>query len=379
MGVFRLLLALSVMTGHMGKSILGFHQLSPDVAVQCFYIISGFYMALILTEKYNRPGDYGIFIRQRFLRIYPTYAIIVALIMLVEATVRNSASFNCWDGWIKYGPHLTLLTGTLMVLTNLLIIGQDWLLFFAVNPHTGALYFTPNFRTEDIPCYVFLFCRPSWSLGVELVFYAMAPFLVRQRLKLQVAVLLASVAVRVALQMGFHLSDDPWSYRFFPSQLAYFMVGSLGYQAYRCYGPHLAAFLTSKRWLIWVFWLSMFTYGRLPGSSEVRADCFLLATTIMVPLLFSTFCNSSWDRAVGELSYPLYLMHFLVLYLLDPIWHTPFYSISCLALGICSAYLFYHFIESRLDLYRATLFRRQRQEESGILTPLPASPNQGVP
>ena len=81
--------------------------------------------------------------------------------MLVEAVVRNGASFNCWDSWMQYGPHLTILTSTLMVLTNLVIIGQDWLLFFAVNPHTGDLYATAHFQKEAIPCYVFLFCRPS--------------------------------------------------------------------------------------------------------------------------------------------------------------------------------------------------------------------------
>ena len=45
------MLALSVMTAHMGRPILGFHQLGGQEAVQCFYMISGFYMALILNES----------------------------------------------------------------------------------------------------------------------------------------------------------------------------------------------------------------------------------------------------------------------------------------------------------------------------------------
>jgi peptidoglycan/LPS O-acetylase OafA/YrhL len=367
MGVFRLLLALSVMTGHMGKSILGFHQLRPDVAVQCFYIISGFYMALILTEKYNRPRDYGVFIRQRFLRIYPTYAMVAALTMLIEAVVRNGASFNCWDGWIKYGPHMTLLTGILLVLANLLIFGQDWLLFFAMNPHTGNLYATAHFQHDPIPGYVFLFCRAAWSLGVELVFYVMAPFLVRRSVGLQLGVVLASLAIRVGLQAFFDLGGDPWSYRFFPSQLAFFMAGSLGYQAYRHYGPQLANFIKRKSWLVWIFWLSVFTYGRLPGSGDVRADCFLLVTVIMVPVLFAAFSNTTWDRDIGELSYPLYLIHFLVIYLFNPIAHSPFYSVACLTVAIGSTYLFYHFIESRIERYRAALFRRLRTRSASAV------------
>jgi peptidoglycan/LPS O-acetylase OafA/YrhL len=363
MGVLRLLLALSVMTGHMGKAVLGFHQLRPDVAVQCFYIISGFYMALILTEKYNRPHDYGVFLKQRFLRIYPTYLIIVALIMVVEAVMLPDSPLNCWKSWNQYGPHFPLVTTILLGVTNLIIIGQDWLLFFAVNPHTGVLYPTADFRMDPIPGYLFLFCRPSWSLGVELTFYAMAPFLVRQKVLLQVAVLLASVAVRVGLQVVFHLGNDPWSYRFFPSQLAFFMAGSLGYLTYRHYGAQLARFAAGKPWLIWIFWLSIFTYSRIPGNDEVRADCFLVLTALMVPLLFAAFCKSNWDRALGELSYPLYLIHMLVLFLLGPIRESHFYTTACLVMAIASAYFFYHFIESRIELYRASLFRRERKEE----------------
>jgi peptidoglycan/LPS O-acetylase OafA/YrhL len=180
MGVFRLLLALSVMTSHMEKSIFGFHQLSGDVAVQCFYTISGFYMALILNEKYNRPSDYGLFIKQRFLRIYPTYFIIVVLIVLTELIMPNGSTFSCLRSWSQYGTHLSFLSAAILALTNLVIIGQDWLLFFAIDPHTGSLFPTANFAIEPIPCYLFYFCRPSWSLGLELVFYAMAPFLVRR-------------------------------------------------------------------------------------------------------------------------------------------------------------------------------------------------------
>ena len=83
----------------------------------------------------------------------------------------------------------------------------------------------------------------------------------------------------------------------------------------------------------------------------------------------------TWDRDIGELSYPLYLIHFLVLYLLEPMGHRPFYSIACLALGIGSAYLFYHFIESRLELYRADVFRRERKNDAlASWTAVPASP-----
>jgi peptidoglycan/LPS O-acetylase OafA/YrhL len=363
MGFFRLLLALSVTTGHMGKSILGFHQLRPDIAVQCFYIISGFYMALILNEKYNRPHDYLVFIRQRFLRIYPTYAIIVVIIMLVEAVIRNGSELSCWSGWLKYGPHLGIFAGAYLALVNLTILGQDSLLFLAVNTH-GDLYTTAHFQKEAVPCYIFLLCRPSWSLGVELLFYIVAPFLVRQKIALQIGVVLASLAVRIGLAVFLGLGDDPWSYRFFPSELSFFMAGSVGYQAYRVYGQQLARFITGKIWLVWLFWLSVFVYSRIPGNEDVRGDCFLIITAVMVPVLFAAYKNNARDRALGELSYPLYLLHFLIIYLLAPIYHNPFYTLLCLLLVLLCAYLFYHFVESPLENYRAALLRRERQREA---------------
>lgn len=321
-------------------------------------------MALILNEKYNRPHDYGIFIWQRFLRIYPTYAIILVIIMVTEAVIRNGSPLNCWDGWIKYGPHLSLFSAGFLALINIIILGQDWTLFLALNPDTGNLYGTTQFQHESFPTYVFLFCRPSWSLGLELLFYLMAPFLVRRSVKLQLSVIAASLGLRLVLAAFFHLGGDPWSYRFFPTQLGIFMAGSVGYQAYRCYGPQLAAFMKGKSWLAWIYWLSIFVYSRIPGDEDIRANCFLALTAIMVPVLFVAYQKNAIDRAIGELSYPLYLLHFLVLYLFAPIYHNPFYSVACITFALLAAYLFYHFIEGPLENYRASLFRRERKKEA---------------
>ena len=51
MGLIRALLAISVILAH-SESFLGLSLVGGKVAVQAFFIISGFYMALILNEKY---------------------------------------------------------------------------------------------------------------------------------------------------------------------------------------------------------------------------------------------------------------------------------------------------------------------------------------
>ena len=78
MGLLRLLLAVSVVLVHT-RGCFGFRPLAAAEAVQTFYMISGFYMAMILTEKYRGPGSYRLFLTNRFLRIYPIYWITVGL------------------------------------------------------------------------------------------------------------------------------------------------------------------------------------------------------------------------------------------------------------------------------------------------------------
>ena len=79
MGTLRFLLALSVAYGHLTK-LPSFP--SSDVAVQSFFVISGFYMALVLNEKYGL-GSYWLFISNRLLRLWPAYAAVLILSFVV--------------------------------------------------------------------------------------------------------------------------------------------------------------------------------------------------------------------------------------------------------------------------------------------------------
>ena len=55
MGTIRLLLALFVVVTHT-ESFFGFNFTGGQVAVEIFFIISGFYMTMILNEKYVGEG-----------------------------------------------------------------------------------------------------------------------------------------------------------------------------------------------------------------------------------------------------------------------------------------------------------------------------------
>lgn len=58
MGLIRILLAISVIASH-SDALFGFNFVGGGLAVQAFFMISGFYMALILSGKYNASANWG--------------------------------------------------------------------------------------------------------------------------------------------------------------------------------------------------------------------------------------------------------------------------------------------------------------------------------
>ncbi|WP_090201925.1 acyltransferase family protein [Pseudomonas asplenii] len=77
MGLLRTLLAISVIFAHS----YGFVLVGGQIAVQIFYMISGFLISFIIVEKksYSTLKDFYL---NRYLRIFPTYAIIATLTLL---------------------------------------------------------------------------------------------------------------------------------------------------------------------------------------------------------------------------------------------------------------------------------------------------------
>lgn len=71
MGILRLLLAFFVVIGH-SHSIYGYAGMG-GAAVPAFFIISGFYMTLILETKYRGSDQLWLFYSNRVLRLFPLY------------------------------------------------------------------------------------------------------------------------------------------------------------------------------------------------------------------------------------------------------------------------------------------------------------------
>ncbi|KAB2848934.1 MAG: acyltransferase [Hyphomicrobiaceae bacterium] len=299
MGTWRTLLALSVLLGHLGfeRALVGGRN-----AVQLFYMISGFLISYVLatTPAYSSSSR---FYSNRALRLFPIYWVVAAL-ALATALFRGEAPTP---------PFLDLSASAkwLLAASNALLFGQDWL-FFLKNCETG-LCFTKSFRSGNPVLIDFLLVPQAWTLGLELTFYLLAPFVLR-RLPLLVALFLASIALRLvgsAFGLG---GGDPWRYRFFPYELSLFLAGALSHRLLLPWAKDVVArrpFRDLQVFLVIVVLLIVFPL--IPGASSTKRLVLFAVFFVALPFGFLHQASRRHDAAIGDLSYPLYICHLLVI------------------------------------------------------------------
>ncbi len=371
MGCLRLLLALSVVIAHTSP-IFGIRLVSGAAAVETFFMISGFYMALVINEKYFIKGQalkssYRLFIEARAMRLYPLYALILVLTVAMQAAligpgVGTGALAPSLGFWVHSLPHLHWSSLLLLAGVNLSLIGQDSTIFTGLNAQTGRLFWTSNFWSVPLPSYHFLFVPQAWTLSLEAAFYLLAPFIVRRKTPFLLGVLAASFALKHILA-HFGLRDDPWLYRFFPSELQYFVLGALGYKGYR--------YLQNRRlFQAWWGYLSLLCAGagillfpHFRTSGEVEAYYWVMAVNL--PLLFLLTKRMKIDRMIGEMSYPVYLCHVFVLQIVSHFGHGSGLSV-CAATLVFAAALLYGF-DLPLERWRQCWIQNQ---ETAVKNPL---------
>jgi len=291
MGAIRLFLALAVLQSHIAVHFLMLANLfrnsfltfgvNGGYAVACFFVVSGFLISFVLEEKYDRPGGTGAFYRARALRIYPLWW---CLYLIVPFVTDN----GLWN-FVASRHVYDLLTG-------FFLYGSDWLLRFKAYP---------TYYTIPMPHGLEL----GWTLATEMSFYLIAPFVLRSR-ALALAVFTGSVMLRVLLNILFpnDTSNDlwvTWCYYFFPSVVLFFLLGHLSRQLYKkiplsargaWFGLGLAA-------LICLIQDSHY------GFENVYFYAAILIFAVCLPAIFEATKDNKICNFLGDLTYPLYLSH----------------------------------------------------------------------
>jgi peptidoglycan/LPS O-acetylase OafA/YrhL len=162
MGFVRFLLACIIVLCHT-STILGYKALPSDIAVQTFFVISGFYMSLVLNEKYPKSTN-SLFFKNRALKIYPVYWLILVL-LIVWGLLVNHLGYPGTIRFYETAAPLSITTWLYFIITNLFILGLDY--SFVLGIKQGQLYPTPNYGLSNPNVYQFAFNSIGWTVGVE--------------------------------------------------------------------------------------------------------------------------------------------------------------------------------------------------------------------
>lgn len=305
MGALRLFFALSVLLGHISIAL----PISDIYAVQGFFIISGFYMSLILNEKYPTSKDNFVFYKKRFLRLLPTYWLLTLFAIIISWCYYHiGVTCPTYFFDFKHFPsNASFSTIIFIILSNFFAIGQDFALFLGISPESGNIFFSAYPYDIDYPLGRYMFLTVAWSIGAEFTFYIIAPFILRGKNRIVFILVLLS-ALSNFFTNYYGLNNNNWRFRFFPSILIFFLSGYYAYWIFNKIRNRLIPFQYRLPILfVLLLLLSVFLNIQFP---YIVHELFLLAYgTVSVPVLFCMFKKDRLDREIGEVSYPLYLIH----------------------------------------------------------------------
>lgn len=329
MGAVRVYLALCVVLIHC-KLTLPFT--AGHFAVEMFFIISGFCMALVLNEKYTDTNPVRFYIA-RYLRLWPTY--IVVLIVAVTF-LRPFPPFpgNAWTNAYFYFSTFSL-------------IGHDTL--WLALPTSDGLTLSKTVRNGHTLAGI-SGMQQMWSVGVELTFYILAPLFARNW-RMILVLCVAAFVVHVWLVT----TQDRYSPILLRTPLDFFwlfLLGMLAYWAWRATHPLLSSVRLSS--IAVAITAVIITGGLIYMRRVLNDDVLLFAFGVLLIPLFHLTKNALWDRAIGELSYPIYVAHWPLILYFTPSGRVDV-SLVVVALTVVAAIGLHLLVVMPIDAWRARL------------------------
>ena len=341
MGRYRFLLALCVVLSHCGLNIAG---INPGVvAVISFYILSGFVMTGLVRRHYATPDRIPAFYADRIARLFPQFWCYCALTTLLWA-----------GGWIK--PDWLADVSAQGLLLNFLMmpLGLYMSDFLALN------------GTMLMP--------QGWSLGLELMFYAVVPLLL-QRTSFAVRCTIAGLSflIFVAAILGL-LHTSHFGYKLLPGTLFIFIAGialaertaaSVGFVCV-VFAAALCLFAASP-----TMWND--DYGFMLGRAV------LLGIMIGIPAvaLLRDIPSTTVDEVAGDMSYGVFLNHYIFIWLIETQWGIEIFSVQLMAGVVLSSIALsavtYALVEKPALAWRRSIrYRTSASPDAAILRWIPA-------
>ena len=288
--------------------------LSPEIAVESFFIVSGF----LIFMSYENSSNIKTYLLKRIKRIYPGYITVIFL----------STAFIFYSNPDFYNIYF-------MQSTFKYFITNSFFLNF-LQPEVAGVF--QNNHSKAIN-------GALWTLKIEVMFYLIVPFIAIFLKRFNTALILCliyllslfySYWIGNLMESGYLNSTSQLNHQL-PAQLVYFSAGALFFYYFAFFRKYLFVFLLVA---LAIFFFKNVEFFRL--LFPLALGCVIIACATLMPYLgkFSKF---------GDLSYGVYIIHFPVIqyfisigiYKDSAIWGFTLSVITVLFL----AFVLWHFVE----------------------------------
>jgi peptidoglycan/LPS O-acetylase OafA/YrhL len=255
-------------------------------------------MSLVLNEKYNRNAK--LFYANRLLRLMPVWWIVLIITIVANewgvlaalgccnsptGVMQPSSDYPTWERVRGIANNILLFP----VALETMITGE-----FGRPMAAGQMY----------------------TVGLEMLFYMLAPFLARANTRVFFALLIMAGVIHIIPHLA-GLPSRPWQYEFFPAVLLFFLLGMASHRLYAILSALPFSYNSKVGWLMMpcIIAYAYFNHDVAAQDFTNNRDVWglYLLVCLAMPFLFAASKASQIDRFVGDLSYPIYASHFLVM------------------------------------------------------------------
>lgn len=350
MGLIRFFLAISVVIAHAGSERL-FFFVSGKVAVEIFFIISGFYMAMVMQSYLRHEHGVLRFYKSRYLRLFPAYIVVVVPFYFF---VRQFTDIS------GYAPVTQLYT----YLVSFSMLGYETLSWMGYNSTAGNISLLDDIRGvagQTVPLDMVPYMRHMWSVGIEISFYLLAPFMLVGKRKVVILFLVALLLhAIISVKLGTH---HPLRYRSLFNFAYLFLIGALVYQhVYPLIERRLTGrparsvvALAGASAVLGLLFANEFRFVGAQGDlAWVVSDAYKVVCFLLCCVMFAVLKDVVWDRQIGDLSYVIYVVHWpLVMVVLKPYQNSDYWLAISLSATLVAALLINIFVERPVEHYRS--------------------------
>lgn len=246
--------------------------------------------------------------------------------------------------WVSYAMHRLFRIAPLFYLWIVLTIVRDHFVFHAAHPW-WEIAASAGFVFNFIPTHQEGFVWASWTIGVEMLFYVVFPFLyvriknVTGAIALAIGLMLAWMFIQVVidyLKIGPAASASMHQW-FFPRYLPEFSMGAVAYFLLRDHVPRLTQnpqlagalglLLTLAGTYTYIAIMQNMGQLGLPDNRYAKAICCLLLVIGLSLRELKALVNKA-TVFLGKISYSIYLAQPTAILLLEPVYKRIYVATS---------------------------------------------------